>query len=251
MDKMSANPDQFREDPWRIFRIMSEFVEGFEVMGSLGPAVSIFGSARTPESNRYYKLAREMGQLLAQSGLAVITGGGPGIMEAANRGADEAGGKSVGLNIALPQEQTSNPYANVRLDFHYFFARKVMFVKYACAFVCFPGGFGTMDEFFEAMTLIQTEKVEPFPVVLIGKTYWSSLIRWIRNYMLGKHDYISAGDMDRFLVTDSPAKAMKLIQEHRDVDRLKLPIPATHPRRPTGEGTVVGTPPRRTRGVRG
>jgi uncharacterized protein (TIGR00730 family) len=247
MDKLTTNPDQFREDPWRIFRIMSEFVEGFEVMSNLGPAVSIFGSARTPENNRFYKLAREMGGLLAQSGLSVITGGGPGIMEAANRGADEAGGKSVGLNIALPQEQTSNPYANVRLDFHYFFARKVMFVKYACAFVCFPGGFGTMDEFFEAMTLIQTEKVEPFPVVLIGKTFWTGLLRWIDSAMLKNRDFISPGDTDRCFITDSPAKAMKLIQEHRDVDRLKLPIPPTNNRRPTGEGTVVGLPPRRGR----
>ena len=165
----------YGEDPWRIFRIMSEFVDGFEIMSTVGPAVSVFGSSRTPPESRYYRMARKLGGILARRGFAVITGGGPGVMEAANRGADDAGGKSVGLNIALPHEQVANPYANIRVDFHYFFARKVMFIKYACAFVCFPGGFGTMDEFFESMTLIQTEKVDPFPVILIGSEFWSPM----------------------------------------------------------------------------
>jgi len=241
----SEQRQPFREDPWRIFRIMSEFVDGFEVMSQVGPAVSVFGSARTTQQHRHYAMARRMGALLAERGFAVITGGGPGIMEAANRGADEAGGKSVGLNIALPHEQVANPYANIRLDFHYFFARKVMFVKYACAFVCFPGGFGTMDEFFESMTLIQTEKVEAFPVVLIGKAFWGKLAGWIENVMLGRNRYISPDDTKRFFMTDSLKEAVSIIEEGRTLEACRQAQPYRHDdRRPSGEGTVVGVPPR-------
>ena len=243
MDKI--NEQTYREDPWRIFRIMSEFVEAFEVLSHVGPAVSVFGSARTRPNDKYYKLARELGRMLARNGYAVITGGGPGIMGAANRGADESGGKSVGLNIALPHEQVANPYANIRLDFHYFFARKVMFVKYACAFVCFPGGFGTMDEFFEALTLIQTEKVEPFPVVLLGKWYWQGLLDWMKKTMLQRRGNISPRDMDLFHVVESPAAAFDIIQQRRDLDKARLPTTGINGRRPTGEGTVVGVPPHR------
>jgi uncharacterized protein (TIGR00730 family) len=238
------NRQLYTEDPWRVFRIMAEFVEAFEVMSHIGPAVSVFGSARTPPSHRYYRMARKLGAMLAQRGLTVITGGGPGIMEAANRGAAEAGGKSVALNIALPHEQTANPYANIRMDFHYFFARKVMFVKYAVAFVCFPGGFGTMDEFFESMTLIQTEKVDPFPVVCMGRSYWAGLQEWMRRTML-RYDYIDPGDLNRFVTTDSLAEAAGLVEEGRTIERFRLAEPGEGDRRPSGEGTVVGSPPRR------
>ncbi len=241
----STNHELYGEDPWRIFRIMSEFVEGFELMSQIGPAVSVFGSARTRPNSRYYNQARKLGGMLAERGFAVITGGGPGVMEAANRGADEAGGKSVGLNISLPHEQLANPYANLRVDFHYFFARKVMFVKYACAFVCFPGGFGTMDEFFESMTLIQTQKVEPFPVVLIGRSFWGELIRWIEAAMLRRRRNISAEDMQLFCLTDSLREAVKIIEGARATElcRRASPVRYNH-RRPSGEGTVVGVPPR-------
>ncbi|MFW6154091.1 MAG: TIGR00730 family Rossman fold protein [Planctomycetota bacterium] len=191
-----------REDPWRVFRIMAEFVEGFEIMSEIGPAVSIFGSARTPKGAPLYKQARQLARMLAQEHFAIITGGGPGIMEAANRGAADVGGQSVGLNIALPFEQEPNPYANVAIDFHYFFARKVMFLKYACGFVCFPGGFGTMDEFFESMTLIQTAKVQHFPVVLVGTDYWGGLMDWIRGKMLADNAYIRESDADLCTLTD-------------------------------------------------
>ncbi len=240
-----VNSELYREDPWRVFRIMSEFVEGFEVMSQVGPGVSIFGSARTTPEMRFYKMARKLGYMLAERGFAVITGGGPGIMEAANRGADEAGGKSIGLNIALPHEQVANPYANIRVDFHYFFARKVMFVKYACAFVCFPGGFGTLDEFFESMTLIQTEKVEPFPVVLIGKSFWSRVVGWLENVVLRRHKNISPEDLDLFFMTDSLHEAVRVIEEFQASARQREDEAGTHyPRRPTGEGTVIGMPPR-------
>src|SRR3954468_15056828 len=171
------------EDSWRIFRIMAEFVEGFEVMAPIGKAVSIFGSARTRPQDSFYKAAEETARLLAKKKLAIITGGGPGIMEAANKGAYEAGGVSIGCNISLPQEQEANKYQTISLDFHYFYARKVMFTKYASAFICFPGGFGTMDEFFETMTLIQTLKEEAFPVILFGKEYWQGLEQWINKIL--------------------------------------------------------------------
>jgi uncharacterized protein (TIGR00730 family) len=190
-----------------------------------------------------------MGQELAHRGLTVITGGGPGIMEAANKGADQAGGRSVGLNIALPHEQVANPHANIRLDFHYFFARKVMFVKYACAFVCFPGGFGTMDEFFEALTLIQTEKSESFPVILIGSKYWKGLTDWIRQSMLRRHRYILAKDMRLFAVTDSLKQALQIIDAGRILEQQRRTQPVlTGHNRPSGEGTVTGVSPRRPNG---
>ena len=182
--------------------------------------------------------------MLAAQGLTVITGGGPGIMEAANRGADEGGGKSIGLNITLPHEQVANPYANIRLDFRYFFARKVMFVKYACAFVCFPGGFGTLDEFFEALTLIQTEKVESFPVVLFGRGYWNGMLKWINQMMLSQ-GCISADDLKLFFVTDSLRETMEIIEAGRALKSCRQAEPiTTGTRRPSGEGTVVGMPPR-------
>ena len=188
-------------DVWRVFRIMAEFVEAFETLAKVGPAVSVFGSARTPKSDPSYKKARKIGQLLAEAGFGVITGGGPGIMEAANRGAKEAGGESIGLNIVLPQEQAPNPHVTLQMDFHYFFARKMMFLKYASSFVVFPGGFGTMDEFFESLTLIQTDKVSQFPVYLIGGDYWKGLLDWLNKDMLGAK-CISPEDMNLFKAID-------------------------------------------------
>lgn len=198
-------------DSWRIFRIMAEFVEGFEMMSPLGPAVSIFGSARTAPQNKYYKACDETSRMLSQAGFAIITGGGPGIMEAGNKGAYEAGGQSVGLNITLPQEQEGNKYQTLSLDFHYFYARKVMFTKYADAFVCFPGGYGTLDEFFETLTLIQTLKIEPFPVVLYGTEYWSGLIDWLRDHVAPK--YIDREDIDIFRLVDTPQDAVKQVTQ--------------------------------------
>ncbi len=234
------------KDTWRIFRIMSEFVEGFEIMGQIGPAVSIFGSSRMPRSARDYATARKLARMLAERGFPIVTGGGPGIMEAANRGAREGGGASVGLNITLPDEQKANPYANIRLDFRYFFARLVMFVKYSCSFVCFPGGFGTLHEFFNSMTLIQTEKAERFPVILIGRSFWRGLEKWIRKEMLhSRHAKIAPVDMELFHITDSLDETVRIIEETREsleeTRRLAARIEA---RRPTAEGTVVGKPSR-------
>ena len=193
-------------DAWRIFRIMGEFVEGFEGMSEIGSAVSIFGSARTESDDPMYQRCTETARLLGEAGFGIITGGGPGMMEAANKGAKEAGARSVGCNIELPFEQYSNDYIDVSIDFRYFFVRKIMFVKYAEAFVIFPGGFGTMDELFEALTLIQTHKVRNFPVVLFGSEYWSGLMEWMRATMAveGK---IASSDLDLMLVTDSPEQA--------------------------------------------
>lgn len=201
----------YYEDLWRVFRIMAEFVEGFETMSKVGSAVSIFGSARTDPKDKYYKKTEELAKKLAKHHFAVITGGGPGIMEAANKGAHEGNGISVGLNIHLPHEQVTNPYQNVSLDFHYFFARKMMFVKYAEAVVCMPGGFGTLDEFFEAMTLVQTHKAPKFPIVCIGKEYWSGLVDWIRKVMLDKYGCIEKCDMGLFHVTDDVDEAVDFI----------------------------------------
>ena len=180
------------EDSWRMFRIMSEFVEGFDTMSSIKhPGVTIYGSARTPEDHPDYQLTREIAAKLAELGYAIITGGGPGIMEAANRGAADVGGLSIGLNISLPHEQESNPYTNLPLDFRYFFVRKVMFMKYSMAFICMPGGFGSMDELFESLTLIQTRKIRPFPIILVDSSYWDGLIDWIKDQM------ISTGKIDK------------------------------------------------------
>ncbi len=236
-----ANSTFFREDPWRIFRIMAEFVEGFETMSQVGPAVSVFGSSRVPVSHPEYKNARQLGKMLVRNGFAVITGGGPGIMEAANRGAAEANGQSIGLNITLPHEQTANRYANIGIDFHYFFARKVMFLKYACGFVCFPGGFGTMDEFFESMTLIQTAKVEQFPVVLVGVSYWRELMKWIRRFMLERNDYIDRADLDLCTLTDDLDEVVTVLKEGLASRQRKIALHAAQ--RTTAEGTVIGKRP--------
>jgi uncharacterized protein (TIGR00730 family) len=202
-------------DSWQIFKIMSEFVQGFETMSKIGPCVSVFGSARTKPDNKYYKQAEEIGYLLTQSGYGVISGGGPGIMEAANKGASRGEGKSVGLNIELPFEQSSNPYIDndKLINFDYFFVRKVMFVKYAQGFIVLPGGVGTLDELFEAITLIQTQKIGKFPIVLVGKTYWEGLLVWIKEIMLAKEQNISIEDLDLFNLVDTPAEAVDIIND--------------------------------------
>ncbi len=200
------------EEARRIFRIMSEFVEGFETLSKIGPAVSIFGSARTKPEDPDYKKAEKIAGLLVKEGYALITGGGPGIMEAANKGAYQADGKSIGLNIELPQEQTPNPFIKTMIDFRYFFCRKVMFVKYAKAFVIMPGGFGTLDEFFESITLIQTEKIEKFPVILVDSSYWQGLLDWIKKDVEAS-GRISEGEMDIFKVIDDPEDVVKVIKD--------------------------------------
>jgi len=197
-------------DPWRALRILSEFVEGFDAMSRIGRGVAVFGSARTPQSHRHYALAQALGERLAQANYAVITGGGPGIMEAANRGAREAGGFSVGCNIELPHEQMTNAYCDLVIDFRYFFVRKTMFVKYAQAFVVLPGGFGTLDELFEAITLVQTKKVTRFPVILMGSEYWSGLVDWIKQTLL-KDGKVSESDLDLIQVTDDVDQAVQII----------------------------------------
>jgi uncharacterized protein (TIGR00730 family) len=210
-------------DAWRVFRIMGEFVEGFDKLAQLGPAVTIFGSARTTPDDPQYAAARETAFKLAEAGFAVITGGGPGIMEAANRGATEADGESVGCNIELPFEQGMNEYVRKSINFHYFFVRKTMFMKYAEAFIIFPGGFGTMDELFEALTLIQTGKVRNFPVVLFGVSYWKGLIDWLRDTMLAEGK-IKIEDLDRLVLTDSTDEAVRVVVESYDdatTDQLK------------------------------
>ncbi|RJR37259.1 MAG: TIGR00730 family Rossman fold protein [Desulfobacteraceae bacterium] len=199
-------------DTWRMFLIMSEFVEGFEVLPDVYPAVSIFGSARSLPDSPAYKAAEKISRLLVESGFHVISGGGPGVMEAANKGAAEAGGKSVGLHIHLPREQAPNTYANIRLDFKYFFIRKVMFVKYAVAYVILPGGFGTMDELFEALTLIQTKRIKSFPVILFGSQYWGGLIDWIKKVVLTE-GAISESDLEIFYVVDTPEEAVSIIRK--------------------------------------
>lgn len=198
-------------DSWRLFRIISEFVEGFETLSDVHPAVSIFGSTRVNPEHPLYERARELARLLAENGFSVITGGGPGIMEAANRGAVEGGGKSIGLNIDLPLEQAPNPYANIRLNFRYFFVRKVMFVKYAVAYIIFPGGFGTLDELTEAMTLIQTEKIKPFPVILVERSYWQGWLDWLRDSLLAAQ-HISPEDLEIIQVIDEPKEIIKYIR---------------------------------------
>ncbi len=193
---------------------MAEFVESFETLSQVGSAVTIFGSARTTPDNPYYQSAVDIAKILAKENLAVITGGGPGIMEAANRGASEAKGKSVGLNIELPFEQAGNKFANIPLQFHYFFSRKVCFVKYSIAFIFMPGGYGTLDEFFEVLTLVQTGRIPKFPLILIGSDYWRGLLDWTKN-MLEKNNFISVGDMDLFTVTDDPQAAANIILEYK------------------------------------
>lgn len=217
---MFTTDDKPVKDLWRLFRIMAEFTEGFEELAEVGPAVSIFGSARTAPEDPYYKLAETTGQKFGEAGFAVITGGGGGIMEAANKGADHVGAKSIGLNIELPMEQTPNPYQTLSLNFRYFFCRKVMFLKYASGFVVFPGGFGTMDEFFESLVLIQTLKQAFFPVILMGSDFWTGLIDWVKEQMLKQNQYISPEDLDVFQIIDDPDQAVKIIKEfQQDQDK--------------------------------
>ena len=201
------------EESWRIFRIMAEFVDAIEVLSKVHKAVTIFGSARVAPTDIYYQKAEHLAHLLAKNGFSVITGGGPGIMEAANKGASEAGGQSVGMNIRLPFEQKPNPYANIRIDYKYFFTRKVMFVKYAVAYVIMPGGFGTMDELFEALTLIQTKRIKSFPLILMGSDYWQGLLDWLKKTMLveGK---IQPADLELIQIIDDPEEVVKHIKKY-------------------------------------
>lgn len=217
MNKPNKNWTKIKANSsWMMFKIMSEFVEGFDKMDEIGPCISIYGSARTPEESPYYQLGVEMAERLVEEGYGIITGGGPGIMEAANRGAKNMQGASVGLNIELPHEQFANPYIDndKLINFNYFFARKVMFVKYAQAFILLPGGFGTMDEMFETLTLIQTQKIEKIPIILMGKEFWGGLVDWMENIMHKKHSNISEVDMKLFHLTDDPDEAVRIINDH-------------------------------------
>ena len=202
------------DEAWRMFRIISEFTEGFDKLSGLGFGISIFGSAQTSPEHPYYKKAEEIARALAKEGYSIITGGGPGIMEAANKGAYEAGAKSIGLNIELPHEQNPNPYQNKKLEFRYFFVRKVMFVKYSMGYVCMPGGFGTLDEFFESLTLMQTNKIYPMPLILFGSEYWQGLYEWIKNTLL-YNGAISEPDLQLVCMTDDVAEVVKVINNHR------------------------------------
>ena len=208
--------DFTKEDPWRVFRIMSEFVDGFEMLSQVGEAVSILGSSRLEPTNKYYKLAEQTAYLLAKEGYAIITGSGSGIMEAGNKGARRAGGQSIGLNIQIPMEQKPNKYVDTLLDFHYFFVRKVMFVKYDKAFVIMPGGYGTLDEFYEAANLIQTMRIRKFPVVLLGKEYWKGMLEWLHATVL-KQGCISKEDLDIFTVVDEPKEVVRAIRRFYNV----------------------------------
>ncbi|MCX5680179.1 MAG: TIGR00730 family Rossman fold protein [Candidatus Omnitrophica bacterium] len=204
--------DFTKEDPWRIFRIMSEFVDGFEELSDVKNAITIFGSARFKPSNRYYKLADETAYMMAKNGYSIITGAGPGIMEAANKGAKRAKGDSIGLNILIPTAQKPNKYVTRSVEFKYFFCRKVMFTKYSKAFIVFPGGFGTLDELFEGITLVQTKRVEPLPVILVGGEYWKDMIKWIKNTLLAK-DAIEKQDLSIFSVADTPEEILSSIRK--------------------------------------
>jgi len=217
--------DLAKSDTWRVFRIMAELVEGFEALNNIGPAVTIFGSARSQPGSPYYNKCLKVAESLAKDGFAVISGGGPGIMEAANKGAQNAKGTSIGLNIELPMEQTPNSYQDIRVDFRYFFVRKLMFVKYAVAYVIFPGGFGTMDELFEALTLIQTKKIRSFPVVLVGKEYWAGLFDWLRKTLIAEGN-ISHEDLGLMHVVDEPEEVCAIISR-----RYKDRVSGIHPDR--------------------
>lgn len=223
--------DWVHTDPWRVLRIQSEFVEGFGALAELGPAISVFGSARTPSDHPHYAMAEELGRKLTEVGFAVVTGGGPGVMEAANKGASEAGGVSVGLGIELPFETGLNQYVDRGLNFRYFFARKTMFVKYAQGFVVLPGGFGTFDELFEALTLVQTEKVTSFPIVLLGEAYWSGLVSWVKDTVLAEGK-VSPGDLEIFRVTDDVDEAVRIMLRAREDRTSPAPGGGKHPRDP-------------------
>jgi len=219
-------------ESWRLFRILSEFVDGFEAMSAVGPAISVFGSARTKPDEDYYRQAVRCGELIVNRDLACITGGGPGIMEAANKGAFQSGAegaKSVGLNIELPFEQAPNPYQTHPLMFRYFFIRKVMFVKYAAGFIIFPGGFGTLDELFESLTLIQTQKIQKFPVVLVGQEFWGGLLDWVKSTLAEKYQTISPEDLDLFHLTDSEEEAVDYVAQHFDRVKWKQQVRPTIP----------------------
>lgn len=211
------NSDWLHTDPWRVMRIQAEFVEGFGALAEIPKAVAVWGSARTTEDHPWYQLGCEVGRLLHEAGYGVITGGGPGLMEAANRGCAEAGGLSIGLGIELPHEQRLNDWVNLGLNFRYFFVRKTMFLKYAQAFVCLPGGFGTLDELFEALVLVQTGKVRRFPIVLVGTDYWSGLVEWIRGRMVSE-GLVSAEDPDLFLLTDDPEEAVAYVAAAHSIE---------------------------------
>jgi uncharacterized protein (TIGR00730 family) len=214
-------------DPWRVLRILSEFVEGFDALNEVGPAVTVFGSARSKPDDPYYKAGEELGAALARRGFAVITGGGPGIMEAVNKGCHDVGGLSVGCNIELPHEQSLNPYVDLGVEFRYFFVRKNMFVKYARGFVIFPGGFGTLDELFESLTLAQTGKIEHFPIVLFGSPYWQGLLDWMKEHVLA-WNAIAPEDLQLMSLTDDPEEAAEMATR-------PLPMKVTEPREQTGE----------------
>jgi uncharacterized protein (TIGR00730 family) len=220
------------QDPWRVFRIMSEFVDGFELMAQVPPGVSVFGSARAAPGHPYYAKAVQVGRLVAEAGFSVVTGGGPGIMEGANKGAKEAGGESIGLNIVLPFEQIANPFLTRVINFRYFFVRKVMFSKYAVGFIFFPGGYGTMDEFYDTMTLIQTSKIHRLPVVLFGADFWRGQLEWMRRTLLERFEHISPEDLDLVYLTDDPADAVRHICENL----------APRDREPTPEALKWDTP---------
>ena len=216
----ASRPDFLSTDPWRALRILAEFVEGFDALATLGPAITVFGSARVAAGSPAYETAREIGRRLAEEGYAIITGGGPGVMEGANRGCQEGGGISVGCNIELPHEQDINPYVDLGVEFRYFFARKTMFVKYADGFVILPGGYGTMDELFEALTLIQTGKIRHFPIILVGSAFFAGLLAWIRETLLGQ-GMIAAADLDLVVVTDDPKEVVEIVKRaarRRDAD---------------------------------
>lgn len=218
----SRYDSRFERDVWGVFKVMGEFVEGYETMSNVGPCVSFFGSARIKEDNFYYDMAVETAKKLSETGFGIITGGGPGIMEAGNRGAHQSGGTSVGLCISLPNEPSANSYIakDFLIHFNYFFARKVMFVKYAQGFVVLPGGFGTLDEFFEAMTLIQTKKIHQFPIILMGKDFWGGLVDWIKNRMV-EEKTIDAKDLELFHMTDDPDEATSIIYKFYETNKLR------------------------------
>jgi uncharacterized protein (TIGR00730 family) len=246
-DQMLNKAEPGAGDVWRIFRIMAEFVDGFETMARVPAAVSVFGSARTQPGQEYYEMAVAMGAALAKRGFAVITGGGPGIMEAANKGAREAGGVSVGLNISLPMEQKSNPFQTISLSHHYFFVRKVMFIKYSHAFVCFPGGYGTMDELFESLTLIQTMKIEPFPIILMGSEFWSGLGEWLRVMQAERFQTIHESDLNLFRMMDDVDEAadyLKQCEAEKTWQKTRGFTPLAREQQITAEGTRYGIRPR-------
>ncbi|HUO58904.1 MAG TPA: TIGR00730 family Rossman fold protein [bacterium] len=214
--------NDFKEqDTWRMFRIMSEFVEGFENLRDVRPAVTLFGSARTLPNANDYQLSRKIAYGLSKKGFSIITGGGPGVMEGANLGAHEAGGRSIGCNIELPFEQKPNPYINLPVNFHYFFIRKVMFLRYASAVIVLPGGFGTMDELFEVLTLVQTHKIDPFPIVLIGREFWKGMVEWVENSILGDRRYIDREDLKIFHLVDEPEEAIRIVTKYYKYQKTK------------------------------